>query len=156
MHRRVSHNSPLHHPAPCNRLPAFMTPNQRKIHCVFLILAIAIALAACTPAKPPTADLDAAASALSAAREAGAPTYAPLELRAAQDHLNQARASVDDGDYDVALRMASESRVDSELAMVKARLGKDRENVQKQARQNAQLRRDLNLDGNSSQPAQQP
>lgn len=153
MHRRVSHNNPLNDPAPCSRLPAFMTPNRRKIQYILLILAIT--LTACTPAKPPTADIDAAASALTAARKAGAPTYAPLELRAAQDHLNQARASVDNGDYDVALRLASQSRVDSELATVKARLGKDREKVQKQILQNAKLRRDLNLDGHSPQPVQQ-
>ncbi len=121
-----------------------MTPNRSKIHCVLLIFTLA--LAACTPAKPPTADIEAAQSAVATARQAGASTYAPLELRAAEDHLSQAKASVDTGDFDIALRMADESKVDSELAAVKSRLGKDRENVQKQIRENARLRRDLNLE----------
>lgn len=131
-----------------------MTPNRRKIQCVLLIFGIA--LTACSPTKPPTADIDAAASALASARQAGASTYAPLELRAAEDHLSQARASVDSGDYDIAIRMASESRVDSELAAVKARLGKDRDEVQKQSRENSKLRHDLNIEDKAAETTGSP
>ncbi|HET8941848.1 MAG TPA: DUF4398 domain-containing protein [Rudaea sp.] len=131
-----------------------MTPNRQKIHRAFVILLVA--LAGCSPTKPPNADLADAASALDAARTAGAATYAPLELRNAADHLSQAQASVDTHDYDVAMRMARESQVDSELAKVKARLGKVREQVQARIRENAHLRQELNLSGKSSLPESQP
>lgn len=120
-----------------------MTPNCEKIHRAFVILVIA--LTGCTPAKPPSADLNAAADAVHSAQDAGAGVYAPLELRNAEDHLSAARAAVGKHDYDDALRLARESRVDSELATVKARLGKDREKVQAQIRTNGKLRSDLNL-----------
>jgi len=131
-----------------------MTSNQRKIQCAFLIFSIT--LVGCTPTKPPTGDIDAATSALTAARQAGASTYAPLELRAAEDHLSQAKANIDSGDFDVAVRMARESQVDSELAAVKSRLGKDREQVQKQTRENAQLKKDLKLEESPAAQADSP
>ena len=131
-----------------------MTPNRKKIHRAIVILLTV--LAGCSPTKPPNADLTDAASALDAARTAGAATYAPLELRNAQDHLSQAQASVDTHDYDVAMRMARESQVDSELARIKARLGKVREQVQARIRENAQLRQDLNAGSQLNNPESQP
>lgn len=80
---------------------------------------------------------------LANARAAGAPTYAPLELRNAEDRLSQSRASFDKKNYDDAARFASESRVDSELALVKSRLGKAREHADNRARENAQLQQDI-------------
>lgn len=80
---------------------------------------------------------------LDAARAAGAATYAPLELRNAEEHLSQARARADKRDYDAAALLAGETRVDSELAATKSRLGKAREKVEARTRENAQLRQDL-------------
>ena len=80
---------------------------------------------------------------LADSRAAGAPMYAPLELRNAEDRLSQARASSDKKDYDDAARYASESRVDSELALVKSRLGKAREKAANRARENTQLQQDI-------------
>lgn len=95
--------------------------------------------------------LDEAAGALDAARNAGAATYAPLELRNAEERLSQARLRMDKRDYDVAQQLASESQVDSDLARVKARLGKAREKVEARARENAQLQQDLSS-GTSAVP----
>lgn len=83
--------------------------------------------------------LDDAAQALASAREAGAPTYAPLELRSAEDHLSQARAFAEKRHYEDAANLARESRADSELAQVKAGLGKLREQVDAATRENARL-----------------
>ncbi len=80
---------------------------------------------------------------LADARASGAPTYAPLELRNAEDRLSQARASFDKNHYDDASRFVAESRVDSELAMVKSRLGKAREKADNRARENTQLQQDI-------------
>ncbi len=131
-----------------------MTPNRLKIHGVFVI--VSIALAGCTPTKPPTSALDDAASALEAARNAGASTYAPLELRTAEDHLSQARARMDKRDYEPALYLAQESQVDSELAAVKAHLGKTREKVDARTSENAQLRQELANGTGTTPPGAQP
>ena len=114
-----------------------MTPNWRKIHCAVLIGALA--LAGCGPTRPPDTGLDDAAQALASARAAGAPTYAPLELRSAEDHLSQARAFAEKRHYEDAARLARGSQADSELAQVKARLGKLREQVDAATRENARL-----------------
>jgi hypothetical protein len=118
-----------------------MTSNLPKIYRVVGILALT--LSACAPTKPPNIGLDDAARMLADARAAGAPTYAPLELRNAEDRLSQARASFDKNHYDDASRYASESRVDSELATVKSRLGKAREKADNRTRENAQLEQDI-------------
>jgi len=133
-----------------------MTPIRRKIHRAVVILAALAALAACEPTKPPPLGLDDAAHTLDAARTAGAATYAPLELRNAEEHLSQARARADKRDYDAAAMLAGESRIDSELAATKSRLGKAREKVEARTRDNAQLRQDLaNGTPNSNEGSQQ-
>ncbi len=88
--------------------------------------------------------LEDAVQALAAARASGAPTYAPLELRSAEDHLSKAQALASKRHYEDARRMADESRVDSELASVKARLGKLREQVDASKRENARLQQAAN------------
>ncbi len=114
-----------------------MTPSAAKIHVVFAIMAVS--LAACGPTKPPTDVLGIASRNLAAAQAAGAATYAPLELRSAQDHLAAANTASARQDYDQAALLADESAVDSELAAAKARLGKVREAVDTLKRQNADL-----------------
>jgi chromosome segregation ATPase len=125
-----------------------MTPNQRKIHRAFVILLVM--LTGCTETKPPPVGLDEAARELDAARNGGAATYAPLELRNAEERLSQARMRMDKRDYALAQQLAEESRMDSDLAAAKARLGKAREKVEARTRENAQLRQDLN--GSSAVP----
>ena len=126
-----------------------MTPNRRKIHRAFVI--VLVLLAACTPAQPPPVGLDEAARELDAARNAGAATYAPLELRNAEERLSLARARMDKRDYSTAQQLAEQSRIDSDLAAAKSRLGKAREKVETRTRENAQLRQDLSS-GSSTVP----
>ncbi|MCB1571959.1 MAG: DUF4398 domain-containing protein, partial [Xanthomonadales bacterium] len=57
---------------------------------------------------------------LSSARSAGAQTYAPMELRFAEERLDQAQAAMADRDYTLAANLAEESSVNSELAAIKA------------------------------------
>src|SRR3954469_23949615 len=117
LYRRLFHNSAAATP-PLFTVPAtfaVMTPNRRKIHRAIVILALFV-LAACEPTRPPPLGLDDAAHTLDAARAAGAATYAPLELRNAEQHLSEARARADKRDFDTALLLAGQSRVDSELA----------------------------------------
>jgi hypothetical protein len=131
-----------------------MTPNRRKIHRAFVI--VLVLLAACTPTKPPPVGLDEAARELDAARNAGAATYAPLELRNAEERLSQARAKMDKRDYATAQQLSEESRIDSNLAAIKARLGSAREKVDMRTRENAQLRQDLSGDSTTVPAGGQP
>jgi len=119
-----------------------MTPSAAKIHVGFPILTIAtmaFMLGACGPTKPPSDDLGIASRNLAAARTAGAATYAPQELRAAEQGLSAANAAVAKHDYDEATVLAEESSVNSELAAAKSRLGKAREANDNLRRQNADL-----------------
>jgi hypothetical protein len=117
-----------------------MTPSAAKIHAVFAVMAAL--LTACGPTKPPGDEVGVASRNLAAARAAGASTYAPLELRAAEERFSQANAASARQDYDDAAVLAGESAVNSELAAAKSRLGKARAAVDSLKQQNAELARD--------------
>jgi hypothetical protein len=119
-----------------------MTPSRMKIHVPF-VLSLVCMFAACGPTRPPPDLLGAAQNHLNAARAASAKTYAPLELRFAEERLDLARAAMADGDYKKATELADESAVNSELAATKAKLGKLRETVETLKQQNAEIERSL-------------
>jgi hypothetical protein len=116
-----------------------MTPTARKIH-VLALLSLCVASAFAARPHTPPAELQNAAAALTLAEEAGAATYAPLELRYAGEQLEQARQAEQSGDLNQARRLLEQSQVNSDLAVAKSRLGRTREAVQVQAAANAQLR----------------
>jgi hypothetical protein len=128
---------------------------RSKIHRPVELFCLILALAACGPTRPPNTGLEEAARHLQAAREAGASTYAPLELRSAEERLSSGRAAAEQHEYDDAIRFAEESQVNSDLALAKARLGQAREHVEARTRENAQLSQDLGISsdaGNGAQP----
>ncbi len=116
-----------------------MTPTARKIH-VFALLSLSAASAFAARPHAPPAELQSATAALALAEEAGAATYAPLELRYAGEQLAQAQQAVQAGDPNQARRLLEQSQVNSDLAVAKSRLGRTREAVQVQAAANARLR----------------
>jgi len=118
-----------------------MPPVKKILYpcCTFLLLT----LVACEQTKPPITDMDNAARSLQSARAAGAATYAPLEIRFAEERLNQARIAMDKHDFVAAQRVAEESSVTSDLARTKVRLAKVREQVEARSRENTHLREDL-------------
>lgn len=128
-----------------------MTPDRRKIYAV-TAFCVAFAVAGCAPTRPDPALLGNAERLLEAARQADAQTYAPLELRFASERYQQAQSAMSGEDFDAAGRLARESVANSELAAVKARLGKARESVDLLKVQNDELRRDL--DSNVEEIAQ--
>src|SRR5262245_25598103 len=117
-----------------------MTLTRSKIHRPVVLFCLI--LAACGPTRPPNTGLEDAARQLQTARDAGASTYAPLELRSAEERLSAGRAAADQRDYEDAAQFAQESQVNSELALAKSRLGKAREHVEARTRENAQLGQD--------------
>ena len=104
-------------------------------------------LAGCATAPPPMRELADADQAVRAARDAGAATFAPVELRFAEDKLGRARAASEAEDYAEAGTLARQALVDSELAAAKASAGKARAEVQARSEDNARLRRELLGDG---------
>lgn len=119
-----------------------MTPSRLKIHASFVGLLLLL-LAACGPTRPPPDVLGSAQDKLRIARADGAPTYAPLELRFAEERLDLARAAMADRDYKVAADLAEESSVNSELAAIKSKSGKLRERIDALRQQNAEISRSL-------------
>jgi len=119
------------------------------------VAVLCLILAGCGPTRPPNTGLEEAARHLQAARDVGASTYAPLELRSAEERLSLGRAAADKHDYDAAALLAGESQANSDLAMAKSRLGKAREKVEARTRENAQLRQDLST-GADAEPGVQP
>jgi hypothetical protein len=125
--------------------------NLRTIALIGVSLFV-ICAAGCAQTKPPLAEMQDAGRRVDIAREAGASTYAPAELRTAQERLGQARAAMKQEDYDIAAQFADEAQVAGDLAQAKTRLGKARERVDARTRENAQLRSDLSI---PAEPEQQ-
>lgn len=126
-----------------------MTPSVTKIHAPFVVC-LALLAAACGPTRPPPDVLGTAERFLADAREADAATFAPLELRFAEERLNLARSAMQERDYEIAAKLADESSANSELARIKANTGKLREEIEALKRENADTRRLLG-DGASTE-----
>ena len=119
-----------------------MTPSRMKIHAPLVGLLV-LGLAACGPTRPPPDLLGSAQDTLRRARAEGAPTYAPLELRFAEERLDQARAAMAERDYREAAEFAEQSAVNSDLASIKSKAGKLRERIDALRQQNADIARSL-------------
>jgi len=77
----------------------------------------------CAGATLPTEQVASAEASVRAAKEIGAPTVprAELHLRLAQEELQQAKKSADDGDGQHGKMLLERARVDAELAIAIAR-----------------------------------
>lgn len=130
-----------------------MTLTRAKIHRPVVLFCLIAA--GCGPTKPPNTGLDEAARHLQAARDAGASTYAPLELRSAEERLSAGRAAAEKSNFDTAAQLAEEAEANSDLAAAKSRLGRAREKADARERENAQLREELGF-GDDSTGAERP
>jgi hypothetical protein len=124
---------------------------SRRNNLLGLIFFCVSQLTGCAETKPPVGQLDDAVHRVESARAAGAQTYAPLELRTAEERLSFARGAMKQKDYDKATDYADETAAAADLALAKARLGKARERVDARTRENAQLRSDLSIDAGAEQ-----
>ena len=129
-----------------------MISGKRKIH-LLLAFSATLLMQACGTTKPPLDELGAASRALSAAKSAGAPSYAPADFRSASQRFDQAQSAESRHDYDEAARLAREATADSELATARTRLAKAREAVDRLKAENSALDHDL---GEHAAPEVQP
>jgi uncharacterized protein YqfA (UPF0365 family) len=81
-------------------------------------------LTACGSTNPPNQQLTETKMVIQQAEQQGAEDYAPLEIREAKIKLDLANKAVENKDYDKAILLAEQARVDAELAQVKAQSGK--------------------------------
>jgi uncharacterized protein YqfA (UPF0365 family) len=101
-----------------------------KLYIKILISVIGLGLvAACGTTNPPSQQLTETQMVIQQAEQLGAEDYAPLEIRNAKIKLGLAREAVEAKEYEKAIRLAEQARVDAELAQAKAQSGKAEKEV---------------------------
>jgi len=89
--------------------------------------AVALGAAGCATVPPPTVQMTVAKASVEAANAAGAQSYAPTELRLANDKLASAQKAMADKEYTAALQFAEEAQTDAQLAVGKTQTAKARQ-----------------------------
>ncbi len=101
-----------------------------KLYQKLFICVIGIGLlTACGSTSPPNQQLTETQMVIQQAEQLGADDYAPLEIREAKIKLGLAREAVEAKEFDKAIRLAEQARVDAELAQAKAQSGKAEKTV---------------------------
>lgn len=90
------------------------------------IIAVLLALSACTTVKIGPEATQLAEDAIVAATEAGGDEFAPTEMRFAREKLASAKMSIEKQKYEVTIYLIEESEINSELAIEKSRAAKAR------------------------------
>ncbi|MDL2337736.1 MAG: DUF4398 domain-containing protein [Pseudomonadota bacterium] len=85
-----------------------------------LLASSALAVTGCANTHSPSPSIAAGAASVEAARSAGAPELAAVEINEARIKLDRARALAAAGDERGAIRVAEEADVDAQLARAKA------------------------------------
>ena len=86
-----------------------------------LAAALACSAAGCATPNAPTDQMAVTRRAVADAVSAGAPEYAPVALKDAQDKLDAANVAMGSRDYDAARSLAEEAEADANLAAARAR-----------------------------------
>ena len=123
-----------------------MMNTQRIIGASVLIAGLALTGCASTP--PPTAEMAISKSAVDGAVGAGGAEFAPLELKTAQDKLDQADKEMAKKNYAEARRLAEEAAVDGKLAEAKAQNMKAQKSVQDSQQGQRALQEEINRQDN--------
>jgi hypothetical protein len=84
------------------------------------VLVIIFLLSACSSVGKPVEKLANAETAVMQARQSNAITYAPLELKLAEDKLKQAKDLINEDEYEKAVLLLDEAYMDARLAYERA------------------------------------
>src|SRR5262245_52783791 len=108
-------------------------------------ISLALGLAACGGASPPTHQLTASNSAIRAAEELGAQNVpkAALHLKMARDHLKNAEALIAEEEYDAASLVLKRAEADADLALAYAREAQARARAEEAMRKVQELKREI-------------
>jgi hypothetical protein len=82
---------------------------------------VCLVIAGCATTSAPTDQMAVTRSAVADAVSAGAPEYAPIALKNAQDKLDAANVAMGSKDYDAARNLSEEAEADANLAAARAR-----------------------------------
>lgn len=85
------------------------------------VLSLSLLASACASGTPPVAKMSDVENAIMRARESVAMTYAPLDLKFAEEKLAEAKVMVSREEYDAANLVLDEALVDAKLAEAKSR-----------------------------------
>ncbi|RJR22773.1 MAG: DUF4398 domain-containing protein [Nitrospiraceae bacterium] len=97
---------------------------------LLLLFCCAFLLGSCaTKGVPPVKEIATVERSINMARESNAEIYAPLELRYAEDKLQQAKAAMQMEEYTKAGRLTDEAAIDARLAETKALTEKEKKSV---------------------------
>jgi membrane-associated HD superfamily phosphohydrolase len=91
---------------------------------VMVLAAVFTAGCATTEKRDMAAQLAVAKTAVADAVSAGAPEFAPVELKTAQDNLEEAEKAAKDDDYKRARKLGENAQTNAQLATAKARAAK--------------------------------
>jgi membrane-associated HD superfamily phosphohydrolase len=91
---------------------------------VMVLAAVFTAGCATTEKRDMAAQLAVAKTAVADAVSAGAPEFAPVELKTAQDNLEDAEKAAMDDDYKRARKLGENAQTNAQLATAKARAAK--------------------------------
>jgi membrane-associated HD superfamily phosphohydrolase len=91
---------------------------------VMVLAAVFTAGCATTEKRDMAAQLAVAKTAVADAVSAGAPEFAPVELKTAQDNLEDAEKAAMDDDYKRARKLGENAQANAQLASAKARAAK--------------------------------
>jgi len=104
-----------------------------------------LVLSSCTPAmQPPDSQMALANEAVEEATAAGAYEYAPVELKAAQDKINQAKLAMQTKDNLTAERLLKEAEVEAKLVEAKSATAKSQRAVDELQKSIDLLRDEIN------------
>jgi len=84
-------------------------------------IGVTVAVSSCAGVSAPTTQLAVSHAAVAAAVSAGAPEFAPLEMKIARDKLDSANIALAKNDYSQARILAEQVEVDARFAEMKAR-----------------------------------
>ena len=86
----------------------------------------ALGVTGCSTTQPPTDQMTVATASVAGANSTRAQTFAPHELKLANEKLANAQREMADKDYDAALRSAQQAQADAQLAVAKTQAAQAR------------------------------
>jgi hypothetical protein len=107
------------------------------------VLSLSLLSGACASGTPPAAKISDVENAIVRARESTAITYAPLELKFAEDKLKEAKKLVAEEEFSPAIRLLDEALVDAKLAEAKSRSKKEKMQAAEMRESIGQLRKEI-------------
>lgn len=108
------------------------------------VLAAGLTLVGCASTPAPTAEIAVSKTAMASATGAGGAEFAPLEMKTAQDKLDQVDKEMAKKNYVEARRLAEEAAADAKLAESKAQAMKAAKAVEEGQQGQGALREEIN------------